>query len=88
MISERKREMIVNWARSGYTVEQIAGPLRLDQQVVKSIIEGGYRELPTPRPNVECTPGMPGRWRRARAAGTCSTSSTVARPAWEMRRRV
>lgn len=56
MISERKREMIVNWARSGYTVEQIAGPLRLDQQVVKSIIEGGYRELPTPRPNVECTP--------------------------------
>ena len=26
------------------------------------------------------TPGMPGRWRSASAAGTCSTSSTVARP--------
>ena len=39
-------------------------------------------------PKVEWTSGTPGRWRKARAAGTCSTSSTVARADWEIRRRV
>lgn len=39
-------------------------------------------------PKVERTEGTPGRWRRASAAGTCSTESTAARGAWAMRRRV
>ena len=39
-------------------------------------------------PNVLRTPGTAGRWCSARAAGTCSTSSTSARPACVRRRRV
>jgi len=39
-------------------------------------------------PNVERMPGTVGRWCRASAAGTCSTSSTWARLAWVRRRRV
>ena len=39
-------------------------------------------------PNVERIPGTVGRWCRASAAGTCSTSSTWARLAWVRRRRV
>ncbi len=39
-------------------------------------------------PNVDRTPGTPGRWRSARAAGTCRTESTSARAEWAIRRRV
>ena len=39
-------------------------------------------------PNVERTPGTPGRWCSASEAGTWSTSSTSARAACVMRRRV
>ena len=39
-------------------------------------------------PKVLRTPGTLGRWCRASAAGTCSTSSTEARPACVRRRRV
>ena len=41
-----------------------------------------------PVPKVERMPGMPGRWRRASAAGTWRASSTSARVAWVRRRRV
>ncbi|MPM15017.1 hypothetical protein SDC9_61382 [bioreactor metagenome] len=39
-------------------------------------------------PKVERTPGTPGRWRSASAAGTCCTESTAARGACAIRRRV
>ena len=41
-----------------------------------------------PVPNVLRMPGTPGRWRRARAAGTCRASATSARAACVIRRRV
>ena len=41
-----------------------------------------------PVPKVLRIPGTPGRWWRARAAGTYSTSSTSALAAWVIRRRV
>ncbi|MCI1747377.1 MAG: hypothetical protein LKI24_04260 [Acidipropionibacterium sp.] len=39
-------------------------------------------------PKVDRTLGTAGRWRSARAAGTCSTLVTAAREAWVRRRRV
>lgn len=58
IISERKREMIRNWARHGYSVPEIARPLRLSPQVVEDIVNGVDTAAPahTQVAQMDCMP--------------------------------